>query len=201
MRYIKYLLFIIGITLCSASSFSQSSFAFRAMPSDSQIVNEMACDICIGALLFHRRFEVIEHTVDSFGFGERKFNCLSPNNGINVYQFYVESTDFDSLKNIFNRLCKVSSLAYFKYGCDSIIELKIPDRLTHSNYHFILNKIDDSMQSQWYVLYDESVYNIYSLFVLLGELWDDNESGAFLKIEEWTAYYKWQYINSKDKND
>jgi hypothetical protein len=176
------------------SSFGQRSFAFRAMPSDSIFMNEI-CDICIGTLLYYRRFEIIEHNVDSIGHGKRKFDCLSPNNDISVHQYYVESADFDSLKNRFDRILQVSSIASKKYGCDSIIEYKVPDSLTYFNYHFILNEIQDSVQSEWYVIYDESVFDIYAIFGLLEELWDDKDSGSFLNIQRWTEYYErhWRY--------
>ena len=69
MQDIRRLSLGLILIICSASSFSQSSFGFREMASDSVLIADDVCDICIGSILFNRRFEIIEHTVDSIGDG------------------------------------------------------------------------------------------------------------------------------------
>ena len=142
--------------------------------------------------------EFIEHKTDSVAIGKREFNCLSPNNGISVYQFYLDTVNYDLFQKRFNRICLVSYLESRKYGCDSIVEYDVPDSLTYSNGYFKLYKLD-SVQSKWLAIYNESVFNVYGIFSRLEELWDDKESPSYLTIHEWTKYYERRWRNSIDR--
>lgn len=198
MQDIRRLSLGLILIICSASSFSQSSFGFREMASDSVLIADDVCDICIGSILFNRRFEIIEHTVDSIGDGKGEFNCLSPNNGISAYQFYVESSNYDSLRNIFNRIYQGSILMSQNYGCDSTLEFETSDSLTYSNYYFIIHEIEDSLQTIRFTLYDKSVKDVYLLFLTLEKLCDYKESVSYKEIQDWTSYFKRRSIDIKE---